>query len=423
MTVKNLTGKFLFLASVTATGLLTASPMAAVAQEKIVNFTPAPGLATPTSSTASSATPSSTTTTSPTPAAAASNNPFSSFFGQPGDSSTQPGSYPNTVDRASFLQSLNKLQSDKDKAEAQRQADLGTLDNPDSPRYKANKLADEAKAQREEESSLKKSSLTDEQGMDAGVPPPQDITRLQDINKYQAGTSPGLTDDPINKELALDMRKSAQKEAALSYGARGGLAKRNYEIMEQMRGFDGVLDRVFNFRQLLIKAPSGLLIEPPIVKESANALLITDTGDEAAVADRVYDINKKAKIVSAPRDWRTYLLQTWADVPPPPHVLWPRNAQEQADWSTWVAQGWDAGLEQADQIFEANVNRLVADYNGMVRYRMLLAQDMISAPYAMHEDRGITGDQNQMRVGDRAVRITGPSQFLTKAELWKPADR
>ena len=39
------------------------------------------------------------------------------------------------------------------------------------------------------------------------------------------------------------------------------------------------------------------------------------------------------------------------------------------------------------------------------------------------EDRGVTGGKDEMRVGDRALRITGPSEFLTGAELWKPADR
>ena len=53
----------------------------------------------------------------------------------------------------------------------------------------------------------------------------------------------------------------------------------------------------------------------------------------------------------------------------------------------------------------------------------LLAQGKISAPYAMHEDRGVTGGKNLMRVGDRALRITGPSEFLTGSEQWKPADR
>jgi len=221
----------------------------------------------------------------------------------------------------------------------------------------------------------------------------------------------------------INMRKEAQREAAISYGARGGLAKRSYLIMERMRGFESTLDRTFDFRALLIKAPSGLLIEPPIVKESNDALVITQGGDEAAVANEVYDINKKAKIVSAPRDWRQYIVMSWSDVTPPPRILWPKTPDEQKMWNVWVAQGWKAGIEQADQIFEANVNRLQADYNGMVRYRMLLAQGMISAPYAMHEDRGITGGGNQMRVGDRALRITGPSQFLLGGDLWKPADR
>jgi defect-in-organelle-trafficking protein DotC len=301
------------------------------------------------------------------------------------------------------------------------QIDRGSVDDPNSLAYKANKLADQAQNQRSDSATLGK-GLADQKGVQELTPPP-DMQMLQQINKYQAGTANSISDDAINADIALDMRKQAQKEAALSYGARGGLAKRNYQIMERMQGFDRALDQVFNFRSLLIKAPSGLLIEPPIVKESDKALLITDNGDEAAEADKVYDINKKAKIVSAPRDWRQYLLQSWSAVPPPPRVLWPRTAKEQADWSTWVAQGWDAGVEQADQIFESNVNQLTADYNGMVRYRMLLAQDMISAPYAMHEDRGVTGSQNQMRIGDRAVRITGPSQFLTKAELWKPADQ
>jgi defect-in-organelle-trafficking protein DotC len=246
---------------------------------------------------------------------------------------------------------------------------------------------------------------------------------LQNINESRGGNFSPLADDLVDKTMALDMRKDAQREAALSYGARGGLAKRSYQIMERMNGFEPVLDRVFDFRSLLIKAPSGLLIEPPIVKESVDALVIVDGGDEAAIADKVFDINKKARIVSAPRDWRQYLTQVWSDVPPPPRILWPKNAKEQADWNGWVWQGWDAGVEQAEQIFESSVNQLVADYSGMVRYRMLLAQGMISEPYAMNEDRGVTGDKKQMRVGDRALRITGPSQFLTGADLWKPADR
>ncbi len=235
-----------------------------------------------------------------------------------------------------------------------------------------------------------------------------------------------IADDEIPGELnlSLDLRKDAQKEAALSFGARGGLARRNFYIMERLKSHEPTLDKVFDFRQLLIQAPSGLMIEPPIIREADDALTIKPDGIEAAVADRIYNISKQAKIVTAPRNWRHYLVQDWTNVPPPPRVLWPKNAAEQASWDGWIEQGWKEGYSQADQMFEANINRLVADFSGMIRYRMLVTQGMVSKPYAMHEDRGVTGQpQKEMRIGDRALRITGPSQFQIRADSWKPADR
>lgn len=256
-----------------------------------------------------------------------------------------------------------------------------------------------------------------------GVQAPPTVMQLQRVHETH-GTKFEIVDDPVNAEVALDIRRDAQREAALSYGARGGLAKRNYQITEQLQGYGDNLDKVFDFRSLLIKAPSGMLIEPPIIREALDALVITAGGNEAAVADQILNINKQAKIVTAPRDWRHYLLQAWeSDIAPPPRVLWPKNAQEQAEWDGWVAQGWEAGYQQGDDIFETNLNQLVSDYNGMVRYRMLVAQGKVSQPYALHEDRGVTKANNVMRVGDRALRITGPSEFLTGAELWQPADR
>jgi defect-in-organelle-trafficking protein DotC len=340
----------------------------------------------------------------------------------PGQAYPQP-TQQQPVDRDELLKQLTELQAQQAEAEPTpaTPAELGDPNDPNSAAYKVNKLTKQAIRDRADAATWSQ-GLSDIEKAKEETPPP-DMQALQQINTYQANIGNSISDEEISTDMAVDMRRQAQKEAALSYGARGGLAKRNFEIMERMEGFDRALDRVFSFRALLIRAPSGLLIEPPIVKESERALVIADGGDEAAVADKVYDINKKAKIVSTARDWRQYLIQSWSEVPPPPRVLWPKTPEEQGEWNKWVSQGWAAGMEQADEIFDANVNQLVADYNGMVRYRMLLAQDMISAPYAMQEDRGVTGDDNQMRVGDSAVRITGPSQFLTKAELWKPADR
>jgi len=305
-------------------------------------------------------------------------------------------------------------------AQSQQPVTESDFNNPDSAVFKANALARERKL----EIQLRKNagSFAQEQVTGISVAPP----RLQDLQNISDAFAQDSLDafDALRDIASADMRKEAQRNAALSYGARGGLAKRSFEIMERMDDYASVLDNVFDFKTLLIKAPSGMLIEPPIIKESLEAVVIKNGGAEAALADSVFDINKNARIVTAPRDWRQYLIQNWsANVPPPPKVLWPQDDKERADWRMWVRQGWEAGEKQAEQIFELNTNKLSADYKGMVRYRILLAQGMVSAPYTTHEERGVVGDNNQMRVGDRAIRITEPSRFLTGAEIWRPADR
>jgi defect-in-organelle-trafficking protein DotC len=213
------------------------------------------------------------------------------------------------------------------------------------------------------------------------------------------------------------------KEAALSYGARGGLAARSFLINKETTGRASYLDKVFDFRQLLIAAPSGFMIEPPIISESLKALLIEDDGQKAATADTIYSINQNVKIVSAPRNWREYLERTWGPVEEPPEILRPKDDEERKVWRENVKLGWDEGFEQADEVFEQDLNRLSADFSGMIRYRQLLAQGMVSPPFAQQIDRGVTGADATMRVGDRAVVITGTPQLITESQRWQPANR
>jgi defect-in-organelle-trafficking protein DotC len=245
---------------------------------------------------------------------------------------------------------------------------------------------------------------------------PADLEELINIPKENR-----LVDSP--NSLLPDIKEEAQKEAAFSYGARGGLAWRTWHIRNEIETRSGYLDKVFDFRQLLIPAQSGLLIEPPVISEAMDAMLIDNKGIEAAVADRVLNIGQNARIVSTARTWRTYLEREWGEVEPPPDILRPSNAEERALWEKFVRRGWDMGVGQADDIFQADLNKLVADYQGMVRYRSLLVQGMVSPPYALQVDRGVTGGGNEMRIGDRAVSITELPKLQTGHKEWQPANR
>jgi defect-in-organelle-trafficking protein DotC len=246
--------------------------------------------------------------------------------------------------------------------------------------------------------------------------PPPDLEELQSLPRDNTIVE-GETGMPF------DIRRDALREAAASFGARGGLAWRTYHIRNELETRAKQLDKVYDFRLLLIPAPSGLLIEPPVISESLNALLIEDDGQQAAVSDAVYNITNNAKIVSTARTWRTYLEREWGDVDPPPDILRPENDEERRIWEELVAKGWDEGIIQANEIFQEDLNVLQADFQGMVRYRLLLTQGKVSPPYALQVDRGVTGDGEEMRIGDRAVQITGKPELITGTEQWQPASR
>lgn len=245
---------------------------------------------------------------------------------------------------------------------------------------------------------------------------PQTLDELLDLpkeNSIVAGFSAMLP----------DIKAEAQKEAAFSYGARGGLAWRTWHIRNEMETRARYLDKVFDFRQLLIPAASGLLIEPPVIGEAMDAMLIDNRGMEAVVADRVLNIGQNARITSTARTWRSYLEREWGDIDPPPDILRPENRAEKIAWERNLKKGWEMGVFQADEIFQADLNRLVADYQGMVRYRSLLAQGMVTPPYALQVDRGVTGGGDEMRIGDRALSLTELPQLQTGHKEWQPANR
>ncbi len=249
---------------------------------------------------------------------------------------------------------------------------------------------------------------------DAVSPPPPVLQDLQEVSEG----NPGAPDT-----VGLQIRADALREGALSYGARGGLAFRTFEIQRHLAEYDTSMSKAFDFSRLLIPAPSGLLIEPPVVNEAQHAVLVKTGGQAAAVADRIYHINRNARIVTAARNWRLYLERDWGRVDQPPDILLPRDDQERIAWRAYVQQGWDEGIKQAEETYEADIDRMTADFIGMVRYRELLAQGMISPPFALADDRGITGGGADMRVGDRGVTITGPAQLIPQGTQWAPAQR
>lgn len=229
---------------------------------------------------------------------------------------------------------------------------------------------------------------------------------LNDLQKLNSGVYPVLS--------VSAMRIQSIRDSALSMGARGGLASRAKQINCILTKHEALLFRVFNFNAMLLDKN----VLPPVLIEGRNTLNLTGT-DAIRISDRLYQILAQAKFVTAAPIWRDYLWMAYTDPEMPDKSLLPRTRPERALWKRYINEGWAAGIQQGDLIFRENLGRLKRDYEGMLRYRTLLAQNMVSPPYVAQLDLGVTGCGTDMAVNDRVLRITAFPALQCDSRNWK----
>jgi defect-in-organelle-trafficking protein DotC len=211
------------------------------------------------------------------------------------------------------------------------------------------------------------------------------------------------------------IRLQALQDVALSVGAQAGLASRAKSLDEVIEQKSAQLTQVFNF--------SGLMLDhnilPPVLAEGRETLNLA-SDDSIRLADRVYKIITQARFVTTAPNWREYLILNYPIPEAPNSTLLPVNRQEKVVWDKYIQQGWKDGTLQANTIFNSNLARLKRDYNGMILYRKLLAQHIVSPPFVAKTDLGITGDSSNMRIHDQVLRITSMPSLQQNAKNWEP---
>lgn len=210
------------------------------------------------------------------------------------------------------------------------------------------------------------------------------------------------------------MRIQMVRDAALSMGARGGLSARAKHINKILDRHSAMLFRLFNFNAMMLDKN----VLPPTLIEARNTLSLSGN-NVIRIADRNYQILHQARFVTAAPNWRDYL---WLNYPPPEapdKSLLPKNRDERIIWKRYSAEGWKAGIVQADLIFKENLGRLKRDFEGMIRYRVLLAQNVVSPPFVAQMDMGITGGGSDLTVNDRLLRITAFPALQPDSRNWK----
>lgn len=201
--------------------------------------------------------------------------------------------------------------------------------------------------------------------------------------------------------------------AAASLGSQAGLAARTAQIQRALAGRAREFDRAFNFGALLLEP--GFL--PPVVSEGRNSYN-QPNDNEARASDWVFKIERPARIVSATPTWRTYLLGNSTPAVRPDNSVLPKTKEEKQLWDEWAQKGWDEGARLADQNFEANLARLKQDFEGMVRFKTLYEQGLVSKPRLARANLGVTGGGDEMAINDRIIRVTEKAALDANKGNW-----
>jgi len=214
-------------------------------------------------------------------------------------------------------------------------------------------------------------------------------------------------------------RREVLQQAGLTYGAQGGLSARSFAINEMLRRYEQVLDRVYDFRQLVVRLGGGMTyMRPPIVTQAELAFALGENGQVARETACIYQITRDAQLTSVAPNWRAYLVRDWGWPQRPSDAVLPRTEAEAAYWTQYVAEGWAQGERQAVEIFLSDLGRIQRDYVGMARYHVLLKKGLVENPRVTFQTSRVNGGGTLLRAGDRIVRITGQGGLQADPRQW-----
>lgn len=213
------------------------------------------------------------------------------------------------------------------------------------------------------------------------------------------------------------IRAQMLSDAGRTVGFRGGMLARAKKIADSLDVRAKSLDVMFQFAPLLSK--QGML--PPVISEARD--LASFSSDQVRMANKVYNIESEERFVSVPPTWRDFLfvgLSSKGTVELPVFEVRPQDGKEQTIWKDAVQKGWAEGEGQADAILEANFNRLVRDYTGMMLYATLMQQGIIGKTKVVEYRKTVSGDSKRLVIGEIMKRVGKKSAFEVDPNKWQP---
>ena len=206
-------------------------------------------------------------------------------------------------------------------------------------------------------------------------------------------------------DSTLSLRDRMVRDAARTISFQKAVALRYAELNRACEERADLLGSIFSFSSLLIDGH----ILPPVLGFAGPVHTLHDK-DSASSVDETYTIRSQARLVSTAPSWRDYLTQHFDALEIRPECL-PKNSKERSIWQDAVKSGWAQGTAQAEEVFQQNMDRLTADYRGMLRFTMLHKRGLVSLPVMARGHIPIRVGRTTLDINQTVFRLTRPSLF------------
>ncbi len=233
---------------------------------------------------------------------------------------------------------------------------------------------------------------------------PEELKKLLDVNQYKAMAA------SLSNEISSDnnLRLQAVKEAAEILGTEAGYQYRYGIILNSVETIMANLDQIYNFDAYLMHRGKVL---PAIISEGGPAERKENL--TLSFAKKTFQIIQDSELILTKPNWRVYLKKP-KNKPFDIHSsLYPLTPQEVEVWEEAVIKGWKNGIDQADHVFEISLNKLTRDIIGLINFKTLALQNIVSKPLLATgvSDVEISEAGKKLQIGKALYRLVNYSEF------------
>lgn len=215
----------------------------------------------------------------------------------------------------------------------------------------------------------------------------------------------------------LGLRSTIINETFYAVAFQESVRKEYKKILNKIEPLSDTMDEIFNFEQLMYQ---GKML-PPVIQESNDYYGKLSDKSLVQTAKR-WLILKDASVSIMPPKWQSYLFQ---GIDGQDNLvksgLELRNDEEKELAIKAKNRAAKEAQDYIVQLLKLNLARLKRDYIGMLTYKQLEMQGIVSAPVLAVSDEPyvITQGNREALVGAKRYLITYDSQF-NKHKDWKP---